>query len=224
MSQTQSFFNKINESALTELLAFMEKSQTELTLKIQDQYIKARIQNRKNENFSLPRFSPYEFSGEKITGSFLINDDVYFFHSTLTSSNVDYALTIPKDVFQLQRRNNFRVVMPLGLAYTCEIHTINGQPAKHSVELRDFSLGGCQISIEGANISELIHQDDTFEVSLKLHRFDFPALSLVAKHVKLVEVKNNLLVGCSLEEPNAEVLSELQAMLMYLDRIHRGKE
>ena len=201
----------------------MEHNQTELTLKIQDQFVKVRIQSKKeNGDFSLPRFSPYNFENEVMTCSFQVNEDLYFFRARLTSSNIDYVLSMPEGIFQLQRRNNFRVVIPLGLHYECAVHSLNDKPVKIAAELRDFSLGGCQISL-GEGSAEL-KTEDKFEISLKLHRFDFPRLVLVAKHVKVIEGKNNVLAGCSLEEPEAEVVAELQAMLMYLDRLHRGKE
>lgn len=226
MSQPQqSFFNKITQVAFQELVDFMGHNQTELVIKLQGQYIKTKVSAKKSDkNFGLSRFSPYDFSNEPVVCSFQVQEDLYFFRSFLNTSQSDYSLQIPAAIFQLQRRNNYRVSIPVGLIYTCEVVAVNGVTKKVKAEIRDLSLGGCQVAISGGAAAELVHQNDEFDIYLKLNRFEFSRLRLAAKHVKVIEGQNSILIGASFDELNADVLAELQAMLMFLDRLHRGKD
>jgi hypothetical protein len=213
-----SFYNKINQVAADELVDFLGHNQTELVIKIQGQYVKTHVNSKKSDrNLGLNKFSTYDFSNEPIVCSFQVKEDLYFFKSFMSSTNLDYALEVPADIYQLQRRNDYRVSMPLGMAYKCE--TLDRKKIK--VEIRDLSLGGCQISLNG-HFPE-IKKDDEVRIYLKLDRFEFPSIALLAKHVKVIESQNNTLIGASYLEPDGPFLAELQAMIMYLDRIHRGK-
>lgn len=222
----QSFFNKISQVAFNELIGFLGHNQTEIIIKIQNQYIKTNISAKKSDkNFAIPRFTPHDFSNEKVTCSFQVNEDLYFFKSYLNTSQSDFSLAIPENgFFQLQRRNNYRVSFPVGLIYTSLIKSINGVSQNIKIDIRDISLGGCQIAINGSGAEKLVKQDDDICVYLKLDRFEFTQLNMTAKHVKAIENQGSVLVGCSFDDLGAALLSELQAMLMFLDRLHRGKE
>lgn len=217
-----SFFNKISQVSLNELVDFLGHNQTEIVLKIAGQYIKTNVNTTKGQqNLSLLKFSPYDFSNEPVTCLFSVKEEVYFFTSYLTSTNSDYTIESPEAIFQLQRRSDYRASIPVGHMYVCEVRSINGQTTKIKAEMRDISLGGCQLSINKSPVE--FKKDDEVEINLVLNRFEFPSLLMIAKHVKKVEGQSNTLVGASFAELNGATLSELQAMLMYLDRVHRGK-
>lgn len=222
----QSFFNRISQVALNELTEFLAHNQTEIILKIQNQYVRTNITAKKSDkNFAIPLFSAHHFTNEQVTCSFQVNEEIYFFKSYLNSAQNDYSLEIPENgFFQLQRRNNYRVSIPVGLIYNCHIKSINGVSCNIKTEIRDLSLGGCQLSITHNGADELLKQNDEIAIYLKLDRFEFNQLVLTTKHIKEVEPKKSVLVGCSFEELNAALLAELQALLMFLDRLHRGKE
>lgn len=217
----QSFFNRIGEVTTKELLEFLDHNQTEITIKIVSQHVKTNINSRKNEkHLSVMKFSSYDFSNEPIICSFQVKEDRYFFKSHLSSTNIDYVVEVPDEIFQLQRRNDYRVSMPVGVVYKCEIRNINGVNSTIKAEIRDMSLGGCQISVSG--ITE-IKQNDEVDLYLKLDKFEFPKLPLTAKHVKVIEGQNSTLIGASYYQPSGPLIADLQSMLMHLDRVHRGK-
>ncbi|MEQ1723537.1 MAG: PilZ domain-containing protein [Pseudobdellovibrio sp.] len=218
---TPTFFNKISQVSMTELLEFLGHNQTEITIKIINQYIKTNINSRKSEKaLSVLKFSSYDFSNEPIICSFQTKEDRYFFKSYLNSNNSDYSIEVPDEVFQLQRRNDFRVSMPMGVVYTCEIRNINGSTKAIKAEIRDMSLGGCQVSVAGG--SE-VKKDDEVDLYVKLDKFEFAKLPLNVKHVKNIEGQNTLLIGASFFQLGGALTSELQSMLMHLDRVQRGK-
>ena len=148
---TESFFNKISQVSTKELIDFFDHNKTEIIIKVLGQYIKTNIQSKKNDKYlSLPlQFSSFEFSNEAVTCNFQFKEDRYFFKSYLNKTNSDYTLEIPVDMYQLQRRNDYRVAMPIGVVYKCEIININGVKTTIKAEIRDISLGGCQMSIAG---------------------------------------------------------------------------
>ncbi|AGH96278.1 flagellar brake protein [Pseudobdellovibrio exovorus] len=223
MSQ-ESFFNKISSSAFSEIIKSISEHQTELILKVRDQYAKSEIKSVRSSGFILPSLGTNQILDEKVTVCFHLNDELYFFVSAINNEEAECQIKKPEHIFQLQRRNNYRVSMPLGVKYTCRLKKINLEPLKKeaTLEIRDISLGGCQVFFESASGESLLKQNDKFEIYLKLDRFEFAALQLIARHIKPLE-DNGFLVGCSFEEVNAEVLSEVQALLMFLDRFHRGR-
>ena len=217
-----SFFNKTSQVTMNELIDFLDHNQTEITIKVLGQYIKTNIQAKKNNKYlSLFKFSTYEFSNEPITCIFQVKEDRYFFKSFLNNTTVDYTIEVPTEIYELQRRNDYRVSMPLGVFYKCEIIRINELKKNIKTEIRDMSMGGCQISIAG--ITSDIKQNDELVLYLKVDKFEFQKIAITAKHIKFVESQNTSLIGASLAEPDSELLSELQSMLMYLDRVQRGK-
>lgn len=221
MSQ-QPFYNKISQVSAGELIDFLDHNQTEIIIKILKQYIKTNISAKKSEkNLSIKKFSTFEFSNEPVICSFQVKEELYFFKSYLTDTTTDYVIEIPEEIFQLQRRSDYRVAMPLGVTYKCEVKTHNGLPKNIKVEIRDISLGGCQVSLTGKH-SE-IKKEDQLDLFFQLDRFEFPVMTIVAKHVKIIENQNNTLIGASYFDPDGPFLSELQALIMHLDRIHRGK-
>lgn len=217
-----SFYNKISQVASNDLIEFLDHNKTEIVLKVLNQYIKTGINSRKNEkHLSLPKFSTFEFSNEPVVCIFQANDERYFFKSFLNNSSADYSLEIPAEIYQLQRRNDYRVPVPIGVNYKCKILSVNNVKSLMSVEIRDISLGGILISAPG--ISSDFKVDDIIEIFVQLDRFEFQKLTITVKHIKFVETQNNTLIGASLLEPESEILSQLQAMLMHLDRIKRRK-
>lgn len=216
-----SYFNKISQVSMNELLDFLDHNKTEITLKVFDRYIKTNIRSKKNEKyFSLIKSGSYEFSNEPVTCIFQVKEDRYFFKSHITNTNVDYTVEIPSEIYQLQRRNDYRVSMPIGVIYKCEVVSINGIKAGIPAQVRNIGLGGFQISITSTIPG--IKSNDELELNLKLDKFEFEKLKLIAKHIKIIETQNTTLIGSSLHEPESALLSELQSMLMYLDRVHRG--
>ena len=217
-----SFFNKTSQVTMNELIDFLDHNQTEITIKVLGQYIKTNIQAKKNNKYlSLFKFSTYEFSNEPITCIFQVKEDRYFFKSFLNNTTVDYTIEVPTEIYELQRRNDYRVSMPLGVFYKCEIIRINELKKNIKTEIRDMSMGGCQISIAG--ITSDIKQNDELVLYLKVDKFEFQKIAITAKHIKFIESQNTSLIGASLTEPDSELHSELQSMLMYLDRVQRGK-
>ncbi len=161
------------------------------------------------------------FQNEQVICNFRIKEDLYFFRSFLNATKTDYTIDIPTELFQLQRRNDFRISIPMGLNYECFISTINGQEKNVAIELRDLSLGGCQISAPATEVE--IIPETLFNINFTIDRFEFLNLELKARHVKYIDNQDNVIIGASFLDIKGEKLTEMQSLLMYIDRFARGK-
>lgn len=219
----KSFYQKVSDLDFKELVSFIDHNKTEFVIKFNGQYVKANVNHIKNNKaFSIFKFNSYDFTNEHVTCCFFLRDEIYFFYSLMSSNNIEYTIDLPPEIYQLQRRNDFRVSMPIGMPQTCII-TYLKQVKKHIViGVRDLSLGGCQLSAPAAKLE--INTDDEFTMTLKIDRFEFTNLQLKARHCKLIKEQNNLLIGASFLNLDGENLSEMLALLMFLDRKARGKE
>ena len=222
MSSKQ-FYQRVNGLDLKDLVDFIDHSQAQLIIKISNQFVKTNVNHIKNgKHFSIFKFHTFEFSNEPITCCFQSRDEIYFFYSHLNSLKVEYTIDIPEEIFQLQRRNDFRVSMPIGLPHTCTIKHINGIAKDIQVDLRDLSLGGCQVSAPAFKVE--IKADDEFEMYLKIDRFEFPKIRLKARHCKTITEQDSVLIGASFIDLDGEYLTDMRALLMFLDRKARGKD
>jgi|GEM_PF-5681742 len=221
--QTQTFFNEVNQATLSELVEFMVHTQTKINIKLIDQYIILKILSKKNEGlFNVSKLESYDFINKPISCHFNFGNDKYFFKSRLNTNNSGWTIDIPAAILQLQRRNDYRATMPKSLFYKCEIISINGLKKSINIKIRDMSLGGCQISTENSNVE--IKQDDELEVYLKVHKFEFQKIRLKVQRLSPADSQNSITIGARLYAPDSELNTELQSMLIYLDRVNRGKE
>ncbi len=220
--ENNSFYTKINQVAFKDVVDFLVHNNTEISLKVFGNYFKTNIISKIDEKqFGIPKFSVSDFSNEPVICIFQIEDDRYFFSSLLTNHGSVFGIDVPTEIFQLQRRNDYRVPIPIGVVYKCKILAINEVKNLLSVEVRDLSLGGCLISIPGMSIE--LKSGDKVELFLQLDKFEFQKLQINVKHVKFNDAQNTTSVGAAFFDPESEVRSQLLGLLMHLDRVKRRK-
>ncbi len=218
-----SFFNKLAPNTTQDILEFSFRSQINLVLKIHDRHFKTRILTKKNDReFSVYKFNFVEYQNEDVICSFDVRNDKYFFKALLKATDSDFIISIPADVYQLQRRNDFRITITPSISYSCEVRLINFKKLTAKAELVDLSLGGCLISLKNADKFE-VPKDGEVEISLKINDFENQSIVTIAKHVRMIGSNNSLQLGLQYVDPSANFLSELQTLLIQLDRIQRGK-
>jgi c-di-GMP-binding flagellar brake protein YcgR len=221
MSQ-QAFFTLIARPQLTNIIDKLLDQGTEIVIKVKAQYYKSKIIARRTPSlFLIYKFSKYHIDTETVTCSFELDDEKYFFKSTIVSTEAEFKINIPDEIFQLKRRSDFRVNVPLGVSYTCELKRAHLQRNVFQVELRDISLGGCQIAFPSSLLQVTV--DSEFDLKIKMNQFESERIPCVSKMIKKNESLQTTLVGLQFIDPDAAFLTELQGLLVYLDRIHRGK-
>lgn len=216
------FYSLLDKIKHKETLDFLQHNQTMITIKVNNKFHKTRILAAKsNQEFLIFRFNFEKYENDPVICSFEINAEKYFFSSFLKTSQSDILLTIPNEVFQLQRRNDFRVMVPAGHPYQCTVCEINGTTLKMDAELRDLSLGGCQIVLPKTNLN--IQRDMELGFDLKMNNFEREKIFCRIRHIDHLQKTSKIQIGLSFGNSAADFLTDLQGLLVQLDRIHRGK-
>lgn len=222
---SKSFYNKINKSKTTELIDYIIKNKTSLTFKVDNKYLNTQVLSKKISNTAIVKKVPNsDFSNSPITCLFQINDDRYFFQTFVTTTKTEMIMDLPTELFHLQRRSNYRITIPKDTYYKSTVVYINDKKTKIKAEIKDLSLGGCQIIIKNKDDEILVKAGDEMDLSLSIDKFDFEKLALKVKRVKKIEAQSSLLIGASFDNPDSETIAELQSVLLFLDRIHRKKD
>ncbi|MFZ3228594.1 MAG: PilZ domain-containing protein [Pseudobdellovibrio sp.] len=227
MSTNLDFYNVVDQEKYSETLNLLIHDSTEIVIKINNQHCRTKIISKKSDTeFTIARISSDSFSAnalknERVTASFESNKSKFFFKTSLNSDKNEMRISVPTEIFQLQRRNDFRVTIPMTVKVAAEIQTLNGKRIKEKIEIRDISLGGCQLVLKKSNFN--IKKNDEIQIKIKMLDLEVDLLPCKIKHV--LELPDNLKnqLGISFSEPNVDFLTDLQSLLIHLDRILRGK-
>ena len=220
MNDAPNFYTLLDQMAYLEMLEFLMHNQTDVILKIKNQHFCSKVLLRKNPDYYLIyKFNFEDYSTEPAVCSFEVGGDKYFFKAAITSESFGLMLSIPVEIYKLQRRNDFRVSIPESLKYTCVIKTINDRSANIIAEIRDLSLGGCQLVVGQNELKD----KDTASLYLKLSSFEWERIRCAVNRIMPIKNENKFYVGLQFLEPSSAFVTDLQSLLVQLDRLHRGK-
>lgn len=82
---------------------------------------------------------------ESFLGYFFLGGEKYYFEGIATVSSAKYHLPLPKEVFHLQRRQNYRVRIPEGYQSFFNIKEVNQKAQRIVGNLGDLSSQGCKV-------------------------------------------------------------------------------
>lgn len=224
MSQLN-FFSQVESEKRLNAIDFLIKSGGDLRIKIRHENYRSKIIEQKGDGqYSIYKFIPGHFQDQEATFSFDAEDGKFFFRATITTIGKDLILTIPKEVFQLVRRNDFRIDLPPKNEYPCAIMSVNGKKKATPipVELRNISLGGCQVWVQTSDL--VPNKEDEIAINLTINNFEWEYIKGITKQIRPANDKGDFtVIGLKYKDPDAEFLTEVQSALMYLDRTHRHK-
>lgn len=219
------FFSQVESEKRVSVIDFLQKSGGDLRIKIRGDNYRSKILEKKTDNqYSVYKFIPGNFQDQEATFSFDTPDGKFFFRGSITTIDKDLILNIPKEIFQLVRRSDFRVDLPPQNGYPCAITAVNGKKKSTPIpaELRNVSLGGCQVWIQTTDITP--NKEDEISLKLKIKDFEWENIKGIAKQIRPANDKGDLTVlGMQFKDPGAEFLTEFQSALMFLDRTHRHR-
>lgn len=219
MSQL-SFYNPVSQLELDEQIEFLLSSKGTLLLKVGGQQYKTQILNKNSaQQLVVSKTTSETFSNQEVSCSFEISHEQYLFNSFISTKPNELVIDWPKNLFRLQRRNDFRALVPTNFTYTCILNYLNHNKINQKIQLRDISLGGFQLQTRLKDIKA----GDKLELNLKILKLDAEKLLVEVRHVKLLNDKVTYQIGVRLLDAHADLLSELQSVIIQLDRIHRGK-
>jgi len=219
----QSFFIKIKPDKKDELVRYITNNHSEISLKIADLFLKSKIKNQPGStSWNLePLTMTNKLINEEVVCTFDTKEDKYIFKTTLNASQGQANLNVPAEIFRIQRRNDFRVDIPTEVKYTCKIRTVNKKTVNVDVTLEDLSLGGCKVTLP-ENVYKM-ESNCQLELTLQMNQFESDELKAISRNVKLIENQNVQRIGLQFLTPDADTLADLHALLVYLDRVKRGK-
>lgn len=219
MSQLN-FFNPVSQLELNEQINFIISNKCVLLIKVNGVQYKTQILGKGTANqLILSKATSDVFSNQEASCSFEINHEQYLFDSHINSKPHELILDWPKSLSRLQRRNDFRALVPTGFTYTCVLTYLNHSKINQQIQLRDISLGGFQLQTRLKDIKA----GDKLELNLKILKLDTDKLLVEVRHVKLLNDKVTYQIGVKLLDAHADLLSDMQSVIIKLDRIHRGK-
>jgi hypothetical protein len=83
-----------------------------------------------------------------LLGNFFLGGERYFFRTPAEIYEQFVTLRADCEVFHLQRRQNYRVKIPLNYRALLGILSYDGKPVKLSGEILDLSTGGCKAQLK----------------------------------------------------------------------------
>jgi c-di-GMP-binding flagellar brake protein YcgR len=130
-------------------------------------------------------------NGEEFLGYFFLGGEKYYFEGTATVYPNRCQFPLPKEMFHLQRRQNYRVRIPLGFQAFFDIAEINKTPTKIHAKLGDLSSQGCRLIEKESGAAFKV--DDTVKGRLSIGKNTAIELMAQVRHVKIES--GNQMVG-----------------------------
>ncbi len=90
-------------------------------------------------------------SGSICTAMFHLNDEKYFVETKVEKNDSNVSVSI-KNFFHVQKRKNFRYVLPKNYVATLRFKTLNHIPTSYACRLLDLSTEGCAVEVEFSDI------------------------------------------------------------------------
>jgi hypothetical protein len=151
---TPEMFKKItDDQERSSLLQDLVNSRAELQVKLPNPIdVVLSLKAHEVEDFVLKcalKSSPAKMTDNgDLVISFFLGAEKYFSSAKFTASNDQIDIFVDGPIFQLQRREDFRLKIPNDQTILFQCTEWNGTSAKQSVPLRDLSAGGCRIMID----------------------------------------------------------------------------
>lgn len=124
-------------------------------------------------------------SQEEYLGHFYLGGEKYYFQSAALTQQDRITVPIPKELYRLQRRQNYRVRIPDGYGASYSITTFNGKPEKWASPIADLSSQGCRVNFKGS--SPQIKIGDKLGGTLLIGKRPPLEVQGIVRHVKLTE-------------------------------------
>lgn len=108
-----------------------------LTFNVTERYVECQALEK------IPKLQPKE----EILAHFFLGGDKYYFQTHLNPHLNKLQMAMPTEIFQLQRRQNYRLKFPQASKAQFQISGVNNQTANIKTTLLDLSSGGCRFKM-----------------------------------------------------------------------------
>jgi len=138
----------------------------------------------------------------------------YFSQAPCEVNGDDLIIEIDSDLFQLHRREDFRLRLPPSFKGYFELEKLNSEETKEQLHLLDLSGGGCRFEAPTKNIE--FNVGDELEGKVQLAKRDGIAVSAVVKHLA-AHPANDLLVLVGVQFKNVSKISKNRLVGVVMD-------
>lgn len=145
----------------------------------------------------------------------IIDAEIYTFPSTFKQTTEYIYVTIPENIYRLQRRENFRVNIPTDSVQNCQL---TDWPDLE-VKITDLSLGGALIRVTNLNPSQ-VTKDQSIKIIIQLLDIESEPIEALVRSIKKPNAKC-LLLGIEFIKPSSEVLQAIQSTLVKISRLNK---
>jgi c-di-GMP-binding flagellar brake protein YcgR len=147
IQQIQNIFTRVNNaSEKRTILHKLSESRIHLNIKgeKEEDLYSLRIAKLTGKEITclIPNPSPKIKLGKKVTCSFIMGSERYFFYTQVWVSRAAIVLDTNFELYKLQRRNHYRIDVPERLKAFLEIRKHNDNASKLKLSIIDLSGGG----------------------------------------------------------------------------------
>lgn len=218
MSSEPQFFNPILENERISIIDYIQKNNIECVIKIFDSFWKTQFLKTTSQHIHVVKKNFIELKNQKVIVSFESVGDQFFFESVVEDSESQIIIKVPEKIFKLQRRNDFRVIIPSNIKPTIKLKKY----PELKTELRDLSLGGCKIALKTEFKLDLPINSE-LEMELKVLEFEENKIYTQVKFIDYIETAKTMILGLQFLEFDSDQTSLMRNTLLQIDRILRQK-
>lgn len=153
----------------------------------------------------------------EVIAQFDLNEEKYFFIADAIRLGTRFKFLMNNDIFILQRRQNFRMKIPIDFKSTATIlHSEVGLMGADSV---DLSARGCRLMV--ADVRPNFKVGDPFEVNLSFPKRKKLKIPSYLRHY--IKKENGLELGFEFHKPSPEIEKDLFGIMMEIYRDYLSK-
>ncbi len=222
MEQSQSFFQKVGTRKERER-AFLLLTQTKSKFECQlpGKKIVTMVSNHIKDSNMVVISQGHLPIGKEVIVTFQIGQEKYFMKTTFEPHDFSghYLMNLEPPLFKLQRRNSFRVQIPLD--YMARIHLLSVDDVKSTQRFVLFDLSGGGFSFEiPAHLDFKLKQNQNLECELEIGGKFKKRFTAIVRHVINVGSQGSGLKKIGVEFTNISP-SEQQEVITTVMEIHR---
>lgn len=222
--EPQDVFTKVITEEVEKLLADICLNQTVLYIKIDNHenlYKLTVLRQEAGKNLILKPVEdlPDLLQKTEAVLSVQVAAEKYYASITLTQRPDGlYSATLVGAVYQLQRRQHFRLRLPQSFKTSFQVSHINKQARQLKFDVHDLSAGGCRLQLRGD--LPILKSGDLMEGKLLMQGRPPIDLILEVRHVKHdgTEGMEEQLLGTQFANPSPALEGRMTSLIMELHR------
>lgn len=180
-------FSKVTAEERTRLFRDLATARGEVTCKGDRDEIYRLTVERATAKSELQCSVPFGLNSPKneteLLGNFFLGGERYFFKTPVKVDGDVVVLRMDRDLFHLQRRQNYRIKIPENYQATLLISKLNGGTVKLSGQISDLSSGGCRVTLTAAD--PLLKTDDVLNTHVVIGKRESLEIEGIVRHHKV---------------------------------------